>query len=62
MADQWPMYTKNQEYLTLSVNSSRIGHGPRRRQCSFWKQYIPRLYESTGNVYVIFGCLLALAS
>uniref|UniRef100_A0A915K0B0 Carboxylic ester hydrolase n=1 Tax=Romanomermis culicivorax TaxID=13658 RepID=A0A915K0B0_ROMCU len=49
-ADVWPVYTQNQEYLTLSVNGSRIGHGPRLRQCAFWKQYIPRLLAATADL------------
>ncbi|KAL3072871.1 hypothetical protein niasHS_017845 [Heterodera schachtii] len=50
-ADTWPTYnTKSMEYMNLTVESDyslrgarRIGTGPRRKQCKFWKQLMPKL-------------------
>uniref|UniRef100_A0A183CQB9 COesterase domain-containing protein n=1 Tax=Globodera pallida TaxID=36090 RepID=A0A183CQB9_GLOPA len=50
-ADTWPTYNaKSMEYMNLSVESDyvqrgarRIGTGPRRKQCQFWKQLVPKL-------------------
>lgn len=44
----WPPHTAvNKEYLTLDVNSTEIGNGPRVRQCTFWKKYLPQLLGAT---------------
>lgn len=45
---EWPLHTANsRQYLELSMNSSHIGHGPRLRQCAFWKKYLPELIKQT---------------
>ena len=34
----WPQYDRElQQYMTMTINEAPIGHGPRRRQCAFWK-------------------------
>lgn len=44
----WPPHTAaSKEYLTLDVNSTEIGNGPRVRQCTFWKKYLPQLLGAT---------------
>lgn len=44
----WPQHTAaNKEYLTLDINSTEIGSGPRVRQCAFWKKYLPQLLGAT---------------
>ncbi|VDN06457.1 unnamed protein product [Thelazia callipaeda] len=55
----WPLYTQvSMEYMNLTVESdynagaSRIGTGPRRKQCSFWKKILPNLMaaiDDTGD-------------
>ncbi|XP_017763403.1 PREDICTED: acetylcholinesterase-like [Eufriesea mexicana] len=47
----WPPHTAaKKEYLTLDTNSSEIGNGPRARQCTFWKQYLPQLLAATSKL------------
>ncbi|XP_011699347.1 PREDICTED: acetylcholinesterase-like [Wasmannia auropunctata] len=49
----WPAHTAvNKEYLTLDVNSTEIGSGPRVRQCTFWKKYLPQLLSATSKLEV----------
>uniref|UniRef100_A0A183E1E0 Carboxylic ester hydrolase n=1 Tax=Gongylonema pulchrum TaxID=637853 RepID=A0A183E1E0_9BILA len=57
-ADVWPMYTQaSMQYINLTVESdysagaSRIGVGPRRKQCSFWKKLLPNLMAAVGLSY-----------
>lgn len=46
----WPVHTPYaKEYLTLAVNSSIIGRGPRAKQCAFWKEYLPQLVKVTAS-------------
>ncbi|XP_026467181.1 acetylcholinesterase-like [Ctenocephalides felis] len=46
----WPKHTvEHKEYLTLGVNDSELGKGPRLRQCAFWKQFLPQLIIATKN-------------
>lgn len=50
----WPQHTAtNKEYLTLDINSTEIGSGPRVRQCAFWKKYLPQLLGATCKYYII---------
>jgi len=45
----WPLHTAyGREYLTLDVNSTATGRGPRLKQCAFWKKYLPQLQQLTG--------------
>jgi acetylcholinesterase len=45
----WPQYDREQQrYMTMNSQDASIGHGPRRRQCAFWKDYIPPLMVATG--------------
>ncbi|XP_064112237.1 acetylcholinesterase-like isoform X1 [Macrobrachium nipponense] len=47
----WPVHTAlGREYLTLSINSTAIGRGPRLKKCAFWKKFAPKLLHLTGNV------------
>ncbi|XP_076669783.1 acetylcholinesterase isoform X1 [Andrena cerasifolii] len=47
----WPPHTAaKKEYLTLDTNSSEIGSGPRVRQCTFWKKYLPQLLAATSKL------------
>ncbi|XP_067014479.2 acetylcholinesterase [Anabrus simplex] len=49
-ATYWPVHTAyGREYLTLDVNSSETGRGPRLKQCAFWKKYLPQLLAATSN-------------
>ncbi len=42
----WPVHTPyGKEYLTLAVNSTEIGRGPRTKQCAFWQKYLPQLIK-----------------
>lgn len=44
----WPLHTAyGREYLTLDVNSTATGRGPRLKQCAFWKKYLPQLSQIT---------------
>ncbi|XP_054168668.1 acetylcholinesterase-like [Oppia nitens] len=44
----WPLHTAyGKEYLTLSLNSTEIGRGPRTKQCAFWLKYLPQLMKDT---------------
>ncbi|XP_012274789.1 acetylcholinesterase [Orussus abietinus] len=44
----WPEHSASKkEYLTLDTNTTEIGHGPRVRQCAFWKKYLPQLLSAT---------------
>lgn len=48
----WPQHTAtNKEYLTLDINNTEIGSGPRVRQCAFWKKYLPQLLSATCKYY-----------
>lgn len=52
----WPLHTAyGREYLTLSVNTTATGRGPRLKQCAFWKKYLPQLMQVTSkyNIYII---------
>uniref|UniRef100_A0A1B6MCT5 Carboxylic ester hydrolase n=1 Tax=Graphocephala atropunctata TaxID=36148 RepID=A0A1B6MCT5_9HEMI len=52
-ATYWPVHTAyGREYLTLDVNSSATGRGPRLKQCAFWKKYLPQLIASTEKLQV----------
>ncbi|XP_020287286.1 acetylcholinesterase-like isoform X2 [Pseudomyrmex gracilis] len=49
----WPPHTvANKEYLTLDINNTEIGSGPRVRQCAFWKKYLPQLLGATSKLEV----------
>ncbi|XP_050460958.1 acetylcholinesterase-like [Cataglyphis hispanica] len=49
----WPQHTAaNKEYLTLDINSTEIGSGPRVRQCAFWKKYLPQLLSATSKLEI----------
>ncbi|VDK42790.1 unnamed protein product [Anisakis simplex] len=55
--DVWPKYTQaKMEYMNLTVESdynngaARIGTGPRRKQCAFWKNYLPNLIAALGGM------------
>jgi acetylcholinesterase len=48
----WPQYDREQQrYMSMNVHDASIGHGPRRRQCAFWKDYIPPLMVATGALH-----------
>ncbi|KAJ8684458.1 hypothetical protein QAD02_020250 [Eretmocerus hayati] len=45
---KWPVHTADsKEYLTLDTNTTAIGHGPRVKQCAFWKKYLPQLLSAS---------------
>lgn len=47
----WPLHTaQGREYLTLDVNSTATGRGPRVKQCAFWKKYLPQLIQLTSKI------------
>nr|ADA60184.1 acetylcholinesterase 1 [Liposcelis paeta] len=47
----WPVHTPfGREYLTLAVNNTSTGRGPRLKQCAFWKKYLPQLVAVTANL------------
>ncbi|XP_077287988.1 acetylcholinesterase-like [Arctopsyche grandis] len=47
----WPVHTAfGREYLSLDVNASATGRGPRVKQCAFWKKYLPQLIAVTSNL------------
>jgi hypothetical protein len=47
-ATYWPVHTAyGREYLTLDINSTETGRGPRLKQCAFWKKYLPQLIATT---------------
>ncbi|KAK0404447.1 hypothetical protein QR680_017458 [Steinernema hermaphroditum] len=55
--DIWPLYTaSSMEYMNLTVESDyakgakRIGTGPRRKQCSFWKALLPNIMSAAADV------------
>lgn len=54
--DVWPKYTStSMEYMNMTVEQSypengRIGHGPRRKFCKFWKAYLPNLMSAVSDV------------
>lgn len=51
----WPLHTaQGREYLTLDVNSTATGRGPRVKQCAFWKKYLPQLIQLTSKCYTLF--------
>lgn len=44
----WPPHTfEKKEFLTLDINTTEIGYGPRAKQCAFWKMYLPELLAAT---------------
>ncbi|CAG2107199.1 unnamed protein product [Medioppia subpectinata] len=44
----WPIHTVHgKEYLTLAINNTEIGRGPRAKQCAFWQQYLPQLIKDS---------------
>ena len=46
----WPEHTAHgREYLTLAVNNTSTGRGPRLKQCAFWKKYLPQLLALTSK-------------
>ncbi|KAI5714901.1 hypothetical protein M8J77_007309 [Diaphorina citri] len=46
----WPVHTAyGREFLTLDVNNTETGRGPRLKPCAFWKKYLPKLIASTAN-------------
>ncbi|CAD6185212.1 unnamed protein product [Caenorhabditis auriculariae] len=55
-SDIWPKYVaSSMEYMNLTVEKAypdgkRIGHGPRRRFCAFWKAYLPNLMAAVADV------------
>ncbi len=57
MAEMWPQYTsQTMEYINLTIESDytqrgagRLGHGPRRKQCAFWKSLLPNLMSAVGR-------------
>ncbi|MFH4974138.1 hypothetical protein AB6A40_000847 [Gnathostoma spinigerum] len=55
--DVWPQYTSaSMEYINLTVESDylkgagRTGTGPRRKQCKFWKNYLPNLLAAVADI------------
>ncbi|XP_044730574.1 acetylcholinesterase-like [Chrysoperla carnea] len=51
MSTYWPVHTAyGREFLTLDVNTSETGRGPRLKQCAFWKKYLPQLISVTANL------------
>lgn len=55
--DVWPEYESSRmEYMNLTIESDysngahRIGTGPRRKQCAFWKNYLPNLMAAVSDV------------
>ncbi|GMT05138.1 hypothetical protein PENTCL1PPCAC_27312, partial [Pristionchus entomophagus] len=58
--DPWPKYNAaSMQYMNLTVESdyssgaSRLGHGPRRKECQFWKAYLPNLMTALDEVEFI---------
>ncbi|WKY15850.1 hypothetical protein Q1695_000938 [Nippostrongylus brasiliensis] len=55
-ADVWPKYNaQSMEYMNMTIESAypssrRTGHGPRRKQCAFWKAYLPNLMAAVAEV------------
>ena len=48
--DYWPVHTPyGREYLNLAANYSWVDRGPRLRQCTFLKDYLPSLGTATGE-------------
>lgn len=54
-ADTWPPYNaQSQEYMNLTIEddyaigAARLGHGPRRKECTFWKMLIPNILSASG--------------
>uniref|UniRef100_A0A915CVF9 Acetylcholinesterase n=1 Tax=Ditylenchus dipsaci TaxID=166011 RepID=A0A915CVF9_9BILA len=55
--DTWPPYNaQSMEYMNLTVESDystgskRIGSGPRRKQCAFWKNVVPSLLSVSADI------------
>nr|ADA63843.1 acetylcholinesterase [Lasioderma serricorne] len=47
----WPTHTAfGREFLTLDVNSTATGRGPRVKQCAFWKKYLPQLTQISTEI------------
>nr|CAH7718225.1 unnamed protein product [Callosobruchus chinensis] len=47
----WPLHTAyGREYLTLDINSTATGRGPRLKQCAFWKKYLPQLQQMIAEI------------
>ncbi|KAF8386834.1 ace-1 [Pristionchus pacificus] len=58
--DPWPKYNAaSMQYMNLTVESDytagagRLGHGPRRKECQFWKAYLPNLMTALDEVELI---------
>ena len=55
---EWPTHTpRGREYLDLNVRflddaTGAVGRGPRTKYCAFWKEYLPKLINATGTVYI----------
>lgn len=48
----WPLHTAyGREYLTLAINTTATGRGPRLKQCAFWKKYLPQLMAVTSKLF-----------
>ncbi|CAJ0954004.1 unnamed protein product, partial [Mesorhabditis belari] len=54
--DVWPKYVANSmEYMNLTIESQyadgakRIAHGPRQKECTFWKFYVPNLMSALAD-------------
>uniref|UniRef100_A0A914E4M1 Carboxylic ester hydrolase n=1 Tax=Acrobeloides nanus TaxID=290746 RepID=A0A914E4M1_9BILA len=55
--DTWPPYNSaSMEYMNLTIEldytkgAKRIGTGPRRKQCAFWKALVPNLLSVSADV------------
>jgi hypothetical protein len=64
-ATYWPVHTAyGREYLTLDVNFTKTGRGPRLKECAFWKKYLPQLMLITCKLWLHhkwgFVCVIML--
>ncbi|KAI6244205.1 Carboxylic ester hydrolase [Aphelenchoides fujianensis] len=55
--DTWPPYDpRSMDYMNLTVErdyadgAQRIGHGPRKKECIFWKTLIPNILSASAEV------------
>ncbi|XP_043238566.1 acetylcholinesterase-like isoform X1 [Amphibalanus amphitrite] len=49
--DYWPLHSvHDRSYLTLSVNSSAVGVGPKIKRCAFWQKHLPNLQAATADI------------
>lgn len=61
-ATYWPVHTAyGREFLTLDVNSTKTGRGPRLKECAFWKKYLPQLMLITCKLYLYHNWALECA-